>query len=147
MTGVVLYQGVCVAWVEMCCRVAYVAKGYRNGKPIAKSMFFPSKLLTIDYSVHFQKQDVFLWWCMQAFSTRHMCVNTHIPYVHIGSQIYTQVHTQAPDLVFLLSRRNMNKTGVQRLSEKQRDMGCTGRSLCSSGSVFVPQSPCLDLQD
>lgn len=99
-----VWQG-CICWSAI-----------QKGKPFAESMFFPSKLLTIDYSVHFQKQDVFLWWGLFFFFFyRHMGANTHTPYMHIGSQIYTQT----PDLVFLLSRRSMNKTGVQRLSEKQ----------------------------
>lgn len=66
--------------------------------------------------------------------------------------VFTNVHTCAHIrhliLCFFLSRRSMNKTGAQRLSEEQRETWVVaGRSLCSSGGVFVLQSPCLDLQD
>ena len=98
---------------------------------------FPSKLLTIDYSPYSRKKDVFL-----------RCVFFPPECAH-GAHKYPRMCThQTPDLVFLLSRRSMNKTGAQRLSEEQgetRDVA--GRSLCSSGGLFVPQSPCLDLQD
>lgn len=53
------------------------------------------------------------------FSIRLVRVNTHRHYVYISSRIYTHLHTQTRNLMFLLSRRSMNKTGVQRLSEKQ----------------------------
>lgn len=53
------------------------------------------------------------------FSIKLVRVNTHRHYVYISSRIYTHLHTQTRNLMFLLSRRSMNKTGVQRLSEKQ----------------------------
>lgn len=53
------------------------------------------------------------------FPIRLVRVNTHRHYVYISSRIYTHLHTQTRNLMFLLSRRSMNKTGVQRLSEKQ----------------------------
>lgn len=112
-------------------RAAYVGcsllVGYRKVNLFLNTFFFsPSARLTIDYSVNFQKQDALLWWCTQIFflfffffSIRLVRVNTHRHYVYISSRIYTHLHTQTRNLMFLLSRRSMNKTGVQRLSEKQ----------------------------
>lgn len=128
-------EGVFAALVERCgCMCARL---YWRDKPIAESMFFPHSFwpLIIRYILknRMYSSAVFSFFPECAHGTHkctHMC--TH----------------QTPDLVFLLSRRSMNKTGAQRLSEEQRETRVVaGRSLCSSGGVFVPQSPCLDLQD
>lgn len=55
------------------------------------------------------------------FTKRHiLSVHTNIhACARTRTRTHTHTHHKAPDLVFLLSRRSMNKTGVQRLSEKQ----------------------------
>lgn len=104
--------------VDSCNGAAYVGWKYRKVNLLQRCFLSPSKLLTIDYSVRFQKKVVFLWWCTQFFfPKRHMNVSTHM--LRALTDTRTRVHTQTPNLVFLLSRRSMNKTGVQRLCEKQ----------------------------
>lgn len=108
---------------------------------------FLSKLLAINYSEYFQTQIVFPMY----FFFFSFLPERHIVNVHIDSRMYTHTHTcahQTPDFVFLFSSRSMNKTGVQRLSEKQWETwGVLAHPLCSSSGVFMPQSPCVDLQD
>lgn len=128
-------EGVFAALVERCgCMCARL---YWRDKPIAESMFFPQSFwpLIIRYILKNRM------YSSAVFSFFPECAH--------GTHKCTHVCThQTPDLVFLLSRRGMNKTGAQRLSEEQRETRVVaGRSLCSSGGVFVPQSPCLDLQD
>lgn len=60
--------------------------------------------------------------------------------MHIDSQSYTQTHTQTPDLMFLLSRRSMNKTGVQRLSEKHWETWGVLADLCAAVAVCSPHN-------
>lgn len=79
-SGVEVRQG-CI-----CC------SGIQKCKPSAEAIFFFSlNLFTIDYSVHFQKQDLFLWWVFYFFifskKAQSNCVHT------VASQIYTHVRT------------------------------------------------------
>lgn len=103
----------CTVW-RCLCRDG----GYRKVNPIADLFFPPSKLLTIDYSPATFWKAGFIPLVMHSgcfFLKTHE--HAHSECAHRLTNTHTR--TQAPDLVFLLSRRSMNKTGVQRLSEKQ----------------------------
>lgn len=113
-SGCAVWSG-SVVWQGCICLL-----GIQKGKSIAESMFFFS-FKGFDHWLFstFSKAGCIPLVRFFFFSKRHVRMNTHILNVHISSQMYTRVHTQTPDLVFLLSRRSMNKTGVQRLSERQ----------------------------
>lgn len=88
--------------------------------------------------------------CLFSVSSKNRLYSSVTEQLHKQVQKCTHMCTlQVPDLEVLLSRRGMNKTGVQRLSERRADARCACRCLCCGAGVFpwLPQCLAPDLRE